>query len=190
MLKIRSLTLLGMICLPACAAEHGQTSDVGQGSGAGAPPTSPPDDGAPSARPLDATTRRQVIERLAQVLAAEYVFPEVGVESGKHLKAELARGAFDRITDPKEFAMKTLIVHAHPEPRSLNSSLKDLAVSTLEGAGHEVRVSEAARYAGRAHRSGARPEVSGKRKCTSAAGDGCNDDGGLSHGEYHWNTWQ
>lgn len=38
--------------------------------------------------------------------------------------------------------MKTLIVHAHPEPRSLNSSLKDLAVSTLEAAGHEVRVSD------------------------------------------------
>ncbi|EHN80336.1 NAD(P)H dehydrogenase [Streptomyces coelicoflavus ZG0656] len=38
--------------------------------------------------------------------------------------------------------MKTLIVHAHPEPRSLNGSLKDLAVSTLEAAGHEVRVSD------------------------------------------------
>ncbi|WP_415951701.1 NAD(P)H-dependent oxidoreductase [Streptomyces sp. KLOTTS4A1] len=38
--------------------------------------------------------------------------------------------------------MKTLIVHAHPEPRSLNSSLKDLAVSTLTEAGHEVRVSD------------------------------------------------
>ncbi|MFG2720171.1 NAD(P)H-dependent oxidoreductase [Streptomyces sp. NPDC048416] len=38
--------------------------------------------------------------------------------------------------------MKTLIVHAHPEPKSLNSSLKDLAVSTLENAGHEVRVSD------------------------------------------------
>ncbi|WP_164417369.1 NAD(P)H-dependent oxidoreductase [Streptomyces salinarius] len=38
--------------------------------------------------------------------------------------------------------MKTLIVHAHPEPRSLNGSLKDLAVSTLESAGHEVRVSD------------------------------------------------
>ncbi|NEW56112.1 NAD(P)H-dependent oxidoreductase [Nocardia cyriacigeorgica] len=38
--------------------------------------------------------------------------------------------------------MKTLIVHAHPEPKSLNSSLKDLAVATLEGAGHEVRVSD------------------------------------------------
>ncbi|TDT42165.1 NAD(P)H dehydrogenase (quinone) [Streptomyces sp. BK208] len=38
--------------------------------------------------------------------------------------------------------MKTLIVHAHPEPHSLNGSLKDIAVSTLEAAGHEVRVSD------------------------------------------------
>ncbi|WP_405058468.1 NAD(P)H-dependent oxidoreductase [Kribbella sp. NBC_01505] len=38
--------------------------------------------------------------------------------------------------------MKTLIVYAHPEPRSLNGSLKDLAVSTLEGAGHDVLVSD------------------------------------------------
>ncbi|WP_405496757.1 NAD(P)H-dependent oxidoreductase [Nocardia sp. NBC_00511] len=38
--------------------------------------------------------------------------------------------------------MKTLIVHAHPEPKSLNSSLKDLAVSTLTEAGHEVQVSD------------------------------------------------
>ncbi|MFI5938153.1 NAD(P)H-dependent oxidoreductase [Actinoplanes sp. NPDC051494] len=38
--------------------------------------------------------------------------------------------------------MKTLIVYAHPEPRSLNGSLKDLAVTTLEAAGHEVLVSD------------------------------------------------
>jgi NAD(P)H dehydrogenase (quinone) len=38
--------------------------------------------------------------------------------------------------------VKTLIVYAHPEPRSLNGALKDLAVSTLETAGHEVRVSD------------------------------------------------
>src|ERR1700755_2355023 len=38
--------------------------------------------------------------------------------------------------------LKTLIVYAHAEPRSLNGSLKDLAVSTLEAAGHEVRVSD------------------------------------------------
>ncbi len=38
--------------------------------------------------------------------------------------------------------MKTLIIHAHPEPRSLNGSLKDLAVTTLQGAGHDVQVSD------------------------------------------------
>ncbi|MFI6943298.1 NAD(P)H-dependent oxidoreductase [Streptomyces sp. NPDC050418] len=38
--------------------------------------------------------------------------------------------------------MKVLIVHAHPEPRSLNGALKDIAVSTLREAGHEVRVSD------------------------------------------------
>ncbi|BCJ30494.1 NAD(P)H-dependent oxidoreductase [Actinocatenispora sera] len=38
--------------------------------------------------------------------------------------------------------MKTLIVYAHPEPRSLNGSLKDLAVTTLESVGHQVRVSD------------------------------------------------
>lgn len=38
--------------------------------------------------------------------------------------------------------MKTLIVYAHPEPRSLNGSLKDVAVETLSGLGHEVVVSD------------------------------------------------
>lgn len=38
--------------------------------------------------------------------------------------------------------MKTLIISPPPEPTSLNSWLKDLAVSTLENAGHEVRVSD------------------------------------------------
>ncbi|MEV4128142.1 NAD(P)H-dependent oxidoreductase [Nocardia sp. NPDC049707] len=38
--------------------------------------------------------------------------------------------------------MRTLIVHAHPEPRSLNGVLKDIAVTTLRAAGHEVQVSD------------------------------------------------
>ena len=38
--------------------------------------------------------------------------------------------------------MKVLIVYAHPEPRSLNGSLKDFAVRRLQAAGHEVQVSE------------------------------------------------
>ena len=42
----------------------------------------------------------------------------------------------------KGLAMNVLVVHAHPEPRSLNGSLKDLAVETLTGLGHEVRISD------------------------------------------------
>ncbi|MFJ8675697.1 NAD(P)H-dependent oxidoreductase [Streptomyces sp. NPDC093589] len=38
--------------------------------------------------------------------------------------------------------MKVLIVHAHPEPASFNSALKDTAVATLTAQGHEVKVSD------------------------------------------------
>lgn len=38
--------------------------------------------------------------------------------------------------------MKVLIVIAHEEPRSFNAAMKDLAVETLEKAGHSVTVSD------------------------------------------------
>src|ERR1700761_1001141 len=38
--------------------------------------------------------------------------------------------------------MNVLIVYAHPEPKSLNGSLKDFAVQHLERAGHTVQVSD------------------------------------------------
>lgn len=38
--------------------------------------------------------------------------------------------------------MNVFLVHAHPEPKSLNGSLKDLAVETLSRLGHEVQVSD------------------------------------------------
>lgn len=38
--------------------------------------------------------------------------------------------------------MNVLIVYAHPEPRSLNGSLKDFAVRRLQAAGHAVQVSD------------------------------------------------
>src|SRR5690606_8216397 len=52
------------------------------------------------------------------------------------------REAQDRRHPIRGVPMKTLIVYAHPEPESLNGALRDLAVSTLEKAGHEVRVSD------------------------------------------------
>ena len=38
--------------------------------------------------------------------------------------------------------MNVLIVYAHPEPTSLNGSLRDFAVQRLEAAGHRVQVSD------------------------------------------------
>ncbi len=38
--------------------------------------------------------------------------------------------------------MRVLIVYAHPEPRSFNGALRDLAVETLTTAGHAVTVSD------------------------------------------------
>jgi NAD(P)H dehydrogenase (quinone) len=38
--------------------------------------------------------------------------------------------------------MKIMLVFAHPEPRSLNGALRDVAVKELEAQGHEVRVSD------------------------------------------------
>jgi NAD(P)H dehydrogenase (quinone) len=38
--------------------------------------------------------------------------------------------------------MKVLLVYAHPEPRSLNAALRDVAIEALTAAGHTVRVSD------------------------------------------------
>ena len=38
--------------------------------------------------------------------------------------------------------MNVLIVHAHYEPNSFNSALKDQAIKTLQAAGHEIQVSD------------------------------------------------
>ncbi|SCW72540.1 NAD(P)H dehydrogenase (quinone) [Paenibacillus tianmuensis] len=38
--------------------------------------------------------------------------------------------------------MKVLIVYAHPEQNSFNATMKNLAVETLTGAGHQVQISD------------------------------------------------
>jgi NAD(P)H dehydrogenase (quinone) len=38
--------------------------------------------------------------------------------------------------------VNVLIVYAHPEPKSFNGAMKDVAVATLRGAGHDVVVSD------------------------------------------------
>lgn len=41
-----------------------------------------------------------------------------------------------------EFAVKILLVFAHPEPQSLNGAVRDVAVAELQRLGHEVQVSD------------------------------------------------
>ena len=41
-----------------------------------------------------------------------------------------------------EHLMNVLLVYAHPEPQSLNGSIKDFAVQRLQQAGHQVQVSD------------------------------------------------
>lgn len=53
------------------------------------------------------------------------------------------RLAWEKANSNKQVpAMNVLIVFAHPDPRSLNASLRDVAVQELESGGHEVRVSD------------------------------------------------
>ena len=38
--------------------------------------------------------------------------------------------------------MNIFIVYCHPEPKSLNGNLKDLAVRTLKVNGHQIKISD------------------------------------------------
>lgn len=38
--------------------------------------------------------------------------------------------------------MKVLYVYAHPEPKSFNGALKDIALAALKEKGHEVKLSD------------------------------------------------
>jgi NAD(P)H dehydrogenase (quinone) len=42
----------------------------------------------------------------------------------------------------KAFPMNVFIVYAHPEPKSFNGAMKDLAVETLRNLDHDVAVSD------------------------------------------------
>jgi hypothetical protein len=56
-----------------------------------------------TAKPMDAAERRAVIEDLAAKLEARFVFPEVGKKYATMLRAKLAAGAYDQVTDPAAF---------------------------------------------------------------------------------------
>jgi hypothetical protein len=54
--------------------------------------------------PVDADERAAVVERIADLLAERYVFPDVAAECGAALRAQLAAGELDDLSDPEAFA--------------------------------------------------------------------------------------
>src|SRR5277367_3763038 len=50
--------------------------------------------------PLDTAERAAVVEQLARLLAARYVFPDVAARYAAMLRENLAKGAYDGIADP------------------------------------------------------------------------------------------
>ena len=56
------------------------------------------------ARGLDAAERTAVVNTFADLLAANYVFPEIGRKLARALRAELAAGRFDAATGTGDFA--------------------------------------------------------------------------------------
>jgi hypothetical protein len=92
-----SAAVIALVLLAAAAAAHAQTPP------AAAAPAAP---AAQAARPMDAAERRAVIEELAQKLEDDFVFPEVGTKYAAMLRANLAAGAYDGLTDPTEFGKK------------------------------------------------------------------------------------
>jgi hypothetical protein len=57
-------------------------------------------------KPMDAAERRAVIEELAKDLQDYFVFPDVAARYAAMLRANLARGDYDKLTDPTAFGVK------------------------------------------------------------------------------------
>lgn len=68
--------------------------------------TAPPPAPAEAAKPVDAAERRDVIEKLARTLDANFVFPDIAARYAAMLRANLASGAYDNLTDPTAFGEK------------------------------------------------------------------------------------
>ena len=61
---------------------------------------------AQALKPLDAAERSDVIEKLAKTLEANFVFPDTAMKYAAMLRANLASGAYDDLTDPDAFGTK------------------------------------------------------------------------------------
>ncbi|HLZ74702.1 S41 family peptidase [Phenylobacterium sp.] len=57
-------------------------------------------------KPLAAAEREQAVTELARTLEASFVFPEVGARYAVMLRANLAKGAYDGLSDPEDFGKR------------------------------------------------------------------------------------
>ena len=53
---------------------------------------------------IDAVVRQQVVDSLARALAANYVFRDTAARMGSFIRRRLKEGAYDKFTNPNEFA--------------------------------------------------------------------------------------
>jgi hypothetical protein len=58
-----------------------------------------------AADPLDAVSRREIVEKLVQALEADYAYADKGAKMAAAVRKKLASGAYDKITSRDEFAM-------------------------------------------------------------------------------------
>ncbi|HZW40575.1 MAG TPA: S41 family peptidase [Ignavibacteriaceae bacterium] len=56
------------------------------------------------AQEFNKENKTKIVDKISSLLEEKYVFPDVGKKCGKHIKSKLTSGAFDNITDKKEFA--------------------------------------------------------------------------------------
>jgi NAD(P)H dehydrogenase (quinone) len=79
--------------------------------------------------------------------------------------------------------MNILLVFAHPEPRSLNAALRDVAIASLREDGHEVRVSDlyADGWKSEVDRTDFPPLAPGERLSVAAASGAAFATGALTH---------
>lgn len=87
--------LSGALMLVPLAPAVASEAQVAQAPTASAP--------AP-AQPIDAATRKRMVEIAIAKLMARYIFPEKVPAIAKVLRGKLSTGAYDRIDDPKAFA--------------------------------------------------------------------------------------
>jgi hypothetical protein len=104
--KVAGIVLIGL-ALAGCESAAGTDTRAAEESRTAAASEAPvgagPGPAVPAAR-LDAAVRGQVAEALAQALAEQYVYEEIGLKMAGAIRDKLKEGAYDKIGSPVEFA--------------------------------------------------------------------------------------